>query len=181
MEGRTSHPANPSGSNSSLFGAWIGVILHPKETFKKEKPNASLKKALLQFLICGLFWGLSMAIFASMSPFPVSGIFLLIAYLMSQIGIPVEALILSGIVFLIAKAIGGKGNYTTQTYLISVIATPISIVLVCIQVVFLFMVVKPQGFDSLSFTSFLPVWAINLAILAYSFYLVLLALKEAHS
>jgi hypothetical protein len=108
------------------------------------------------------------------------GFLLLFAIIIGTISFVVEALIFSGIVFLIAKAFKGRGNFITQTYLISIIAIPLSIVSVSIELIFWPLSLQSGGLNSLSVISFIPFWTINLIILVYGLYLLISALKETH-
>ena len=138
-----------------FFELWKNALLKPKQTFKKEKKK-DLSKAVKGIVIAGVIAGA----IAGLASFDVT-LFLInvIAY---PIAVTLSFLISSGIYYLFSKLFGGKGNYATQSYLLSLYLAPLFIVTA------LLLLVPSIG-----------TW-LNIVVAIYSLYLLTLALKEAH-
>ena len=140
-----------------MINTWINAFIKPKETFAKEKANASLSKGFLYYLIAGLIS--AVILFLAVSFFPAiysvygaqsSSIFTVI---MIRTVLIVFNIITIGMFFAIAKLLGGKGSFTSLFYLASLYAVPIALI------------------------SWIP-YLVVLAIL-YAYYLLYLAVKES--
>ena len=180
----------PNGAQSNPFRLWFEVSIRPRQTLRKEKNNASLKKALFHSAFSGLICGIMMAglvlFYIRSLNFEIDTTSLLLnlflgAALMAPISIVLNLLLFSGIIFLIAKAVKGKGSFTTQTYLLSITAAPIMIVGSAISLFFnviewpFSMNNPPQPINVLIYG------IIMLPLLIYALFLLLSALKEAHT
>jgi hypothetical protein len=155
------------------FNVWMEALKNPIQTFKKEKKNADLTEGAKNIALAGLITGL------------ISGLVFLVVgsiysmanpYAMGLIGIPAFVAILivspivsvigwlisSGIYYLIARLLGGRGDYKTQSYLIALYSAPMGIVITVLNLV--------------------PILGSILSLLGaiYSLYLLTLSLKETH-
>lgn len=170
---------------SSLFNVWYNVLLHPRETFKKEKSNATFKNVLIHMGLGGVIVGVtvsSIALFMmyAMGGFEIDlyilGILFLFGIIVGPLFVILNVLINSGILFIVAKLLKGKGSYVTQTYLISIFIVPLVIIDSSILLVFSFTGLWPPP---LIMAIILNI--IGLILLVYALYLLTLALKETHS
>ncbi|MEM2918100.1 MAG: YIP1 family protein [Candidatus Altiarchaeota archaeon] len=154
---------------------WKDALIHPKETFQKEKGNASLRKAIMNVLIAGIIPGIFILVFqafilseitkvvAPIFNIPPFGffelfLFLFVFFLIAYI---FHLLIISFILFISAKILQGNGSFTTQTYLISIFFAPLILISI-------FNLIPVLNF----FTS--------IVIGIYSLYLLTLSLQETH-
>jgi len=151
-----------------FFEDWKAVLMQPKETFAKQKSNASIMGGLKNYLISGAIYGviamLVFLIFGAMggaAGAAVGGGVGMIAALAYIVMIPLGALIGGAILYVIAKLLGGTGDFKTHFYLPSLFAAPMAIAGV-------FGVIPLIGM------------LVSFAILLYSLYLTTLAYKEAH-
>jgi len=143
------------------FQKWYNALTKPKETFKKEKKNASLKEAIKNIGLGGLIGGVAAFISLTLT---TSSPFFALSYIISVPIASIISLIISSAVFyLFAKLFGGKGNYNLQTYLISLYRAPL------LPIVNLFAVIPLGGI------------IIRIAAEIYAIYLTTLALKETHN
>jgi len=132
--------------NLNFVRVWLNVLVSPGETLRKEKNNASLLKAVVYFLfssvvpvlIVNFFW----LVFAFFSGAPVKfDFFVSVLYQEMVIVLSILVLILfffNVITFIVAKFFKGKGNITTQAYLVSLAISPILFVLILLGI-FLFL------------------------------------------
>ncbi len=111
-----------------IFKNWINVLIKPKEVFAQEKGNASLGKAIKIILIAGLIAG-TFHLVASFILFDVFS-----SYSMGIIFAPIWLLITSGIYYIFAKLLKGKGNFTTQTYLTALVSAPCMLISAAISI-----------------------------------------------
>ena len=149
------------------FKTWLDALIYPKETFRAEKERASLGDAIknvgLAGLICGVIFGLLFGLFGGLSFGDIT--FLIIALMLSIIVFPIVIIISllfeSLIFFILAKILGGGGDFSTQTYLISLFTAPLVII---------------------SLVQFIPVigWILGILIMLYSLYPLTIALRESH-
>jgi len=159
------------------FNLWKEVLTKPEETFKKEEKNADLGKGTVNLVIAGLIAGFfsGLAAFAGVSTFGIAaglgagmmGAGLgIMAFVFSLIVTPIVAvlfwLIGSGVLYIFAMIFGGKGNYTKQSYLISLYYAPIMVIGAILAII-------PIIGGILAFL-----------VMLYGLYLLTLALKQAH-
>jgi len=114
-----------------LVQKWINAIIHPIETFKKEKSKADYKQAFINYALAGLIAGIMLCISgvqitSSGTWFGNKPVFSLETILVTLIEIIIFALIAQAILFALSKLIKGKGNYKTQFYLTSLFAVGIA-------------------------------------------------------
>lgn len=146
------------------FQKWYDALTKPKETFKKEKKNASLSEAAKNIGLAGLIAGIIQAIVTlALSTSLFSVVFAAASIVLMPIVSIIAMLIGSGVLYLLAKVFGGKGNFNTQTYLFSLYQAPIILIATLV--------------------SFIPVAGIiiGFVIELYALYLLTLALKETHN
>ena len=119
-----------------MIEKWKAALMKPKETFASEKKNANLgastKNLAISYLIGGFLFVIGVVI---TSPNP--GIFVLILpfailpiifeIIIFVIFCLVVSFIFIGVLHVIAKLLGGNGQYSQLVYLYSLYAAPISI------------------------------------------------------
>jgi len=157
------------------FNVWIESLTKPIPTFKKEKKNANLVEGAMNVAVAGVITGFLSGLFALIFGSTIAGAFFpmasgvvgvaafLAALIMTPILSVVSWLIGSGIYYIFAMLLGGKGNYTTQSYLIAIYSAPLSVVSAILGLI--------------------PVVGLFIAIIPglYGLYLLTMSLKEAHS
>ena len=159
------------------FEIWKEVLTKPQETFKKQEKKANLGEGIKHIGIAGVIVGvitgiaawIGMATVGSLlgTPGLTLGVGIgIAAFLSSVILTPIFAviwwLIGSGILYIFAMIFGGKGSYTTQSYLIALYSAPLMIlsaILVLIPIVGAI---------------------VNFLVMLYGLYLLTLALKQVH-
>jgi len=156
------------------FNLWIDSLTKPVATFKKERKNANLSQGALHIAVAGIVTGFLSGLYQMLffspavgSIFPMASGFAGVAgFLMTLILTPIFSviawLIISGILYILALIFGGKGSYTTQSYLYAIYSAPLSIVTTIIALI--------------------PFYGMFLSIIPalYGLYLLTMALKEAH-
>ncbi|RLI86204.1 MAG: hypothetical protein DRO76_04315 [Candidatus Altiarchaeales archaeon] len=140
------------------FKTWLDALIYPKETFRAEKERASLGDALNNIAVAGLIAGIVFGL--------ISGLLLgLFGFVIGIIAFPIIVIISflfeSLIFFIMAKILGGKGDFSTQTYLISLLTAPLVV---------------------LSLVGLIPImgWVLYIPIVLYSLYPLTIALRESH-
>jgi len=110
-----------------LFNTWSKVLTRPSvEVFDEEAPKADLTQAIVVMVLTGLVSGLLGGLLRLVFTAGRYGIRAwIIGTIVSPIFYPIVFLIGSGILYLIARALGGQGDFNTQTYLISLFAAPL--------------------------------------------------------
>jgi len=154
---------------------WMNAITKPAETFKKEKKNAKLLDGVIHYFIAGFIVGLITTV---ISIFLIlfhqipneylsygAGVIMLMSIfypIIYPVFLIIATLFLACIFFVMAKILGGKGNFGTQYYLWAIFYAPIIIII--------------------NLISLIPIIGnfISLAILIYALYLLTLSIKEAH-
>jgi hypothetical protein len=151
---------------------WMNAITKPAETFKSEKRNAKLLDGVIHYSIAGFIVGLIATVMFILSvlflqiylPYDAWSIMLIPIFypIIYPIFLIVITLILAGIFFIMAKILGGKGNFETQYYLLAIFHAPIIIII--------------------SSLSLIPIigYFISLVIHIYALYLLTLSIREAH-
>lgn len=144
---------------------WLDALIYPKETFRAEKERASLGEAIKNVGVAGLIGGVIRGLFVGLEVAFGGVTFLIIALILGIIILPIVCIIVfllcSLIYFIFANILGSKGNFTTQTYLISLFTAPLII---------------------LSLLEFIPSvgWVLGILIILYSLYPLTIALRESH-
>ncbi|MFA6048532.1 MAG: Yip1 family protein [Candidatus Micrarchaeia archaeon] len=98
---------------------WKSAVMSPKETFAKEKKNASITDGAKQLVVGGAIGGLVAGLF-TMNPVAMVGM-----AVMGAIVAPIAMLIGTAVMWVIAKLLGGKGAYSTQYYVTALFAAPL--------------------------------------------------------
>jgi len=157
------------------FNLWIDSLTKPVPTFKKQKKKAKLGEGALHIAVAGLITGFitglynmffGSAIASQFSPFAspfVGPIAFLASLILTPILVVIGWLIVSGILYIFALLLGGKGSYTTQSYLYAIYSAPLSIVSSILMLI-------PFAGPFLAFI-----------VMIYGLYLLTMALKEAHN
>ena len=156
---------------------WIAALTKPKETFAAEKANATAvegaKHVALAYGALGLFGAIinlvleeaaGVALPARMPRIGVVGLIVLpvfnviAAVLLTTFG--------TGVLWVIAKLLGGKGSFAQQYYLSALYLAPFAVINLLTNI----------------FGIFSPLLAllVNLLTFIYGLYLLTLVLKEAH-
>jgi len=165
-----------------IFEKWINVLIKPKEVFAEEKANASLGKAIKIIFVAGIITGIfqviaSFILFAffettfhraisSYDTFFGRALslpeYLTLSFVSSIIFALIFFLIGSGMYYIFAKLLKGKGNFTTQTYLVALVSAPCMVIVAAINIIpFMGMI-------------------LSLFVGIYELYLLTLALREVH-
>jgi len=172
------------------FSNWFKSLVNPVEVFREEKKNADLVEAVkivgITGFILSIFYAISYVIstflFAdmmtnmgmadaywgesgSMGMVLLVGILIVILCFIFNI---LFFLIQSGLLFIFAKLFGGKGDFSTQTYLISLPYAALTL----IEIPFVI-------FNIIPFIGFL-FSLVSLLIWIYGLYPLTIALKETH-
>lgn len=126
--------------------SWILVLMAPSvETFSAQRPYASGRNTLLGMTIAGIISGVIIAVSQAIAAMSVWGsaslssdrtaaicgemiIKVILWAIISPIVSIIVLYIVSGIIQVVAKFLGGEGSFTEQTFCFSLIQAPISIV-----------------------------------------------------
>lgn len=100
---------------------WIPALTKPGETFSKLKGKASLVDAVIVMAVVGLISGILMGLLAG--PVGIIG-----GAIGGAIGAVIMSLVGVGVVWLIAKLLGGKGEFTQQYYVFTLFWAPITLI-----------------------------------------------------
>ena len=153
------------------FEIWKAALLTPAKTFKAQSRKADLtegaKHVGLAGLIAGIIAGLGVLLLGTAidaaaglgASVGVAGF--ITSVIVTPIMMIISWLIGSGIYYIFAMILGGRGNFTTQSYLIALYTAPIAIITAVLGLIPL-------------------VGILNLLVFIYSLYLLTLALKETH-
>lgn len=153
-----------------MIQTWIKAFLKPKETFVQEKTNASIGKAILYIVIGSIIGGILGSIYSLLVSLVFGfGLFSLPVFVFTLIAnivlFPIASVIFSfisiGFFFIIAKLLGGKGNFSTLFYFVSLYFVPLTTIMYLLI--------------------FIPVIGVLFifVLLLYSLYLFYHALKES--
>jgi len=159
------------------FKLWKEVLVNPVKTFKKQEKKSNLTLGALNILIAGVVAGFFYGLLI-MSGFSTAGYMQglragimgtgvgVMGFVLSIVTFPIVYLvswfITSGILYLFAVVLGGKGTFTKQSYLMALYQSP----LIVIQTILL------------SIPIIGPI--ISLLVGIYGLYLLTLALKQVH-
>jgi len=112
------------------FGTWISAYFHPLEMLETELNAASLKSAAANLAIVGFMTGI-VGVLSGIISLPFGG-----SFLESNVPLPlraaidvaaitalyvVQGFITSGIYFVFAKILGGRGSFTSQTHTVALV------------------------------------------------------------
>ena len=109
---------------------WIHALLHSNKTLQQEKKNASFLKAIKNILLAALIAaGINIlylfAFQTSVNNGLINGYLQITITLLNVIISPIPILLASIILFILAKLLGGKGDFTIQFYLTSLFYAPL--------------------------------------------------------
>jgi len=166
----------------SLIRAWKNAVFNPVETFKSEKEFATLKRGILASLFPAIALILVLFLLGSFSvflpaPFSILGMLLGGAGLLLLLSIPtalIQSLISTGIVFVIARLLGGKGRFVEQYYLFYLPMPSLSLIFAASLILVLILAVLLPGL------ALLLVALLVVVFVVYFLYLNLAALRVAH-
>jgi osmoprotectant transport system permease protein len=152
-----------------LFASWMRVLTQPdQETFLAEKEKISAYRLLIALVLAGLVAGLVKV------PIQGEGIPLLLNIGTVTLTTIAEFIILALVLFIIARAVGGRGSFLAHSYLLSLPIVPIFI----LAALFGRLAVAAPILEPLAPLGLERVLTIILII--YGFFLSLLALQAAH-
>ncbi len=189
---------------------WLFVLIKPRSTFAKEKPKASMKKALINYAIFFGFLGVNLGfshLYSSVVGFLVrftnpqlsSNMFPIeMVLLRTDLFKSIETIVLfliigfflifliQGVLFFIARRLKGKGNFVEQFYLTSLFIVPwgiifIPLALLAMVTIALFIVPYLGYVLGPLIPLLIMIFIFLLVLLIYFFILVVLTLKEAHN
>jgi len=104
---------------------WIEALTKPKETFASQKAKADFASAAANYAVAGAIGGLIVYIMSVIGMFPAKmGLEIIIQ---NAILYPIGAVIGVGIVHLLAGMLGGKGGFTQQYHLMSILAPGLAV------------------------------------------------------
>ncbi len=111
---------------------WINAIMKPRETFTAEKNKGTFFRAAVNLVIAAILSAIlsyltrtyfpEALLFYDVSISPIDPMTILTTHGISL----VLLFIVIGLYYLIAKAMGGRGTYTSLLYLVSLYAVPIA-------------------------------------------------------
>jgi hypothetical protein len=158
---------------AKLYRAWMEVLTKPSTaTFESHVAEANLGNAVVGVLVTGVVAGILSAIW--IAAFGVNagigtggevanrGVSAVSTIFSTPIGAVVGLLVGSAILLAFAKIFGGTGNYTVQTYLVSLFIAPLSVVSALLGWI--------PWFG----------WLVSLAVGIYELVLLTMAVKAAH-
>ncbi len=165
-----------------MIRAWKNAVFNPVETFKSEKEFATLKRGILTSLFPAIALILVLFLLGSFSvflpaPFSILGMLLGGAGLLLLLSIPtalIQSLISTGIVFVIARLLGGKGRFVEQYYLFYLPMPSLSLIFAASLILVLILAVLLPGL------ALLLVALLVVVFVVYFLYLNLAALRVAH-
>lgn len=157
-----------------MYEIWKSVLTKPKETFRLQAKKADYVEAVKHVGVAGVIQGILTGIFITLGLSAVGGLFGYgslgaslggLSIIGLAISVPIMAAITlfigSGIFYIIARLLGGKGNYQTQTYLMAIYMAPLGLIGILAMIPFVGILV-------------------SLGVTIYMLYLLTLALKETH-
>lgn len=156
-----------------MFKKWINVLIKPKETFRKERNNASGEGAAKMVAVAGIIMGIIYVVgftFFDTPPMSVFGshefggkmLYGIVMILFMPMYAIIQVFMLSLVLYLFAKILGCKGDITIQTYLISLFAAPL-------MIIYILAIILPHG------------KVIAIITILYFLYLLVLALNETYN
>ena len=108
------------------FKNWLSMFFHPVEAIEKDKANAGVGGVVVNAIIAGILYGIAYGIFlllaTAFSPLAGMGgigsalMAVLVMIVICPIALVIGSFIGSGIYYIVAKILGGKGGYMVQTY-----------------------------------------------------------------
>ncbi len=177
------------------FYSWITALTNPKETFAREKGKANWKDTILYMLLAGFIGGLIPLLF-SLLPSPQMSLSSQSTYLTSPLllffqffGLVfsvffaiISLFLISGVLYFFAIIFKGRGDFTTQTYLISLALAP-TLILSSLLSVLVSTLMSPVFLSSTSMLYPFGYFSFFISLLPYIYFLwpLTIALKETHN
>lgn len=164
---------------------WLKILINPKEILMKEKFNANDKNTIKVAGVAGIIAGIILS--ATILLFPCNNtdapmhvfseicgknmVMCVMSILLQIIFSPISSIVyvvgVSGILYIFAKMFGGKGNFTTQTYMVSLVVAP-------------YFIISMFFFIFADETKKIFIWMLYAIVAIYLLYLLTLTLKETH-
>ncbi len=168
-----------------LVKKWREVVLHPKEIFKKENKASSLSYGAKSVLLSGIISAIIIVLLGIVSPTsitrfePLFGQDATVAIaIFTLIFIPVFSvvgwLIVSGIFYLFAKLLEGKGTFVSQSHAVALVNSAFGIVSTILSVIISLVVLSSPG------ASLIVQTTAGVALSIYNLYVITIALKNVH-
>jgi len=143
-----------------MFKNWIDVLTRPKETFAKEKANSSIGKGVANILVASIFIGILISVVSIISRNDILGV---VFVFVITIVVAMMGFFISNIIYyVVAKLLGGKGNFEEQFYLTAIFTAPLTILAIFSAIPLIGMIVE-------------------VGVTLYMLYLLTLAIKEVHN
>jgi len=178
---------NSTNDGHHLLRASKNAVFNPVETFESEKEFATLKRGIMTFLFPATALILVLFLLVSFSAFlpqPFSligtvlggvGLLLLLLYLIPVLlGSLINSFISTGIVFVVARLLGGKGRFVEQYYL-SYLPMPFLSLIAAVSLIPILILAA-----LLPSLALLLVGLLAIIFVVYFLYLYLTALRVAH-
>ncbi len=160
-----------------MLNGWMSILTEPNlDTFRAQKTRADFLKTALGVGLFGLVLGLWAL--ATKPAVLVTGS-AMIDLLRIIFFTEADFFIISLIIFFIARGFGGKGSFSQQSYLLSLVTVPVGMIVVA----FLFVGEKIGLMLTAIFNPLSPVGVVSAFIILlalYGFTLLLFALQAAH-
>ncbi|MGD1996628.1 MAG: ABC transporter permease [Anaerolineae bacterium] len=153
-----------------LFASWLKVLTRPTvEALEEEKKRASATKLLVALLLAGLAAGLATV------PFEGGPVATLLNIGTAMVTFAVDGVVIAFILFVVAKIVGGEGDFLTHCYLLSLPAVPLTVIgFLFGRAVVLAAVLRPLA--PLGLERIIP-----MLLGVYGFFIMLLAFQAAHN
>lgn len=162
-----------------LLNGWISVLTEPSlETFKTQRERADPLKTVAGICLLGLVIGL-WTLASQVDSMDVGSGILVLDLLRVIFFTLADFFIINLILYFIAKAFGGVGSFTQQSYLYSLIIVPLGMIVVA----FLFVGEKLGLTLTAVLNPLSPIGVVSILIVlfvVYGFLLLLFALQAAH-
>lgn len=161
--------------NLNFIKTWTNVLIKPKETFEKEKVNASILNSVFHIVIAYLIW----IIFIYVKELTQSGEFYLNEFLMAlavtMLSVSLFFVLFQVCIYVIFKLMQIKGKLNEQIYFISLIFAPL---IVIFSLLIWFM--ESIGLIGSTMLFMEPIY-IAIGIILYASNLVRIALSETYN
>ncbi len=135
MDGGAPGPSEPE--ITSIMDFWISLFTKPEETLRREAKAGGLGDAIRRMAIVGFVFGLLGMLLALVLAMAAPGAIIMAPILLFGIplGLILVFLIESGIYFVLAKILGGEGDFGTQSNLLSQIFVIQSVVSIPLAII----------------------------------------------
>jgi osmoprotectant transport system permease protein len=152
-----------------LFASWMNVLTQPSlETYDAEKQGTSASKLLLALLLLGLVLGITRI------PLDQGAVASVLSLGATMFSVVVDYVVIALVLFVIAKILGGRGDFLTHCYVLSLPIVP----LLFINTLFGKLALATQIMAPLAPLGLERILSLVLGV--YAIFLVLLALQSGH-